>query len=105
MAISLSAYVKAQLPADAEYVADCELQAKEMVEQYISDNGRSDKGVPESVKARAVLEVGADLFYRRQSRNGVAGLDGSDLGVVRIARDPMRAAYDMLNPYLRPALA
>lgn len=104
MAESLSAYVKAS-DKDAAYVADCAEQATAMVDQFIADNGRTGVTLPPSIKARAVLEVGAELYYRRSARLGIAGLDSEETAPIRISRDPMRAAYDLLRPYTKPALA
>lgn len=104
MAESLTAYVKAA-EKDADYVADCEEQATAMVEQFIVDNGRTGVTLPAVIKARAVLEVGAELYYRRSARLGIAGLDDAEAAPIRISRDPMRAAYDLLRPYTKPALA
>lgn len=86
---------------DAGFVADCEERALAMVEQRLG--GRT---IPAVVKELATLEVGADLFYRRSARNGVASFDGPEMQApVRIARDPMRAADEILRPYLGPGIA
>lgn len=61
--------------------------------------------VPADVVALAVLECGKELFDRRQSRNGIAGLDSTDFQPMRIARDPMKAAMPFLEPYMGPAVA
>ena len=105
MAMTLSAYVNAP-DKDADYVADCADQATAMVEQFMTDNGRTGVTLPPSIKARAVLEVGAELYYRRSARLGIAGLDSGGEGQpLRITRDPMKAAYDLLRPYTKPAIA
>lgn len=96
----LAKYCNAQ--ATDEYVVDCANEAFDMVAWPVS---KAVTPVPESVVARAVLEVGKELFDRRQSRNGIAGLDSPDFAPMRIARDPMKAAQPFLAPYLGPALA
>lgn len=88
------------MPADSDYVEQCVAEAKEMVANHI---GKAT--VPTSIVDRAELEVGAELFHRRQSRNGIAGLDGVDAAPMRIARDPMKAAAPLLAPYLGPGIA
>lgn len=88
--------------ATDEYVAECATEAADMVALPVS---KAPAPVPASVVARAVLEVGKELFDRRQSRNGIAGLDSPDFTPMRIARDPMKAAHPYLAPYLGPALA
>lgn len=94
----LARYVTAT--AGDEYVADCANEADDMVATAIGT-----ATVPASVRARAVLECGAELFHRRSSRNGIAGLDSPDFAPMRIARDPMKAAMPYLSPYLGPVLA
>lgn len=99
MALSLADFVQAT-PADAPFIAACEREADALVSRRVGT-----ATVPAPVRDRAVLEVGADLFYRRNTRNGVAGFEGIEPQPVRIARDPMRAAADLLRPYLGPAIA
>lgn len=104
MAQTLAAYVKAT-DKDTAYVADCEEQAAAMVEQFMTENLRTGATLPAVIQARAELEVGAELYFRRQARLGIAGLDSAEGAPMRIARDPMRAAYDLLTPYIKPAIA
>lgn len=97
---ALAAYVGATV-ADA-YVIACAAEATDMVALPVS---KAAGVVPAAVVARAVLECGAELYHRRQSRNGIAGLDNMDFAPMRIARDPMKAAMPYLQPYLGPAVA
>ncbi|WP_405472370.1 hypothetical protein [Paenarthrobacter ilicis] len=99
MATTLAQYVKA-VDADSAFVASCAAEALALVTAEIG----KVTTVPAEIKARAVLEVGAELFHRRQSRNGIAGLDNTDATPMRIARDPMKAAYPLLNPFLGPGI-
>lgn len=89
-------------PGDS-YVAECAQEARDMVDLPISKLADPSK-VPDSIRARAELECGAELFHRRQSRNGIAGLDSTEFAPMRIARDPMKAAMPYLQPYLGPAI-
>ena len=52
------------------------------------------------VQERAVLEVGSELFHRRNAPNGVAQFAALDGAPIRVARDPMVAARPLLSPYL-----
>lgn len=91
----LQAYVGAGA-ADAAFVASCWTEADALVTEYV---GTAD--VPAEVASRAALEVGAELFHRRQSPGGItqfATVDGPS--PVRMARDPMLGAYPLLDPYL-----
>lgn len=100
----LAKYVHAG-PAD-EYVTEAAAEAAAMVANHTkAGNVRGE--VPAHILERAKLEVGAELFHRRTSRNGVVGLDGGpdNFAPLRIARDPMKAAYDILAPYMLPAIS
>lgn len=100
----LAKYVHAG-PSD-EYVTEAAAEADAMVNNHTKP-GNVRGEVPAHILARAKLEVGAELFHRRTSRNGVVGLDGGpdNFAPLRIARDPMKAAYDILAPYMLPALS
>lgn len=93
----LSWYVQA-IAEDAPYATTCAAEATQMVNDFIGEGNPYQ--VPASVVARAVLEVGADLYYRKASRNGVVGLDSTEPQVFRLNRDPMAAAYPLLRRYL-----
>ncbi|MGJ9424732.1 hypothetical protein ACHABX_02675 [Nesterenkonia halotolerans] len=92
----LAEYVQADPSGEQAYLASCTAEAQAMVSQHTGT-----ATVPDPIKARAVLEVAADLYYRRKTRNGVA--DFADLegaAPIRVARDPMTAAYPLLRPYV-----
>ena len=59
--------------------------------------------VPTPILSRSILEVGADLYYRKSTRNGITSFGGGDMPSpepFRINRDPMAAAYPLLRPFL-----
>lgn len=85
---------------DTKFITECATDAAAMVETRCKGSD-----VPASVKARAVLEVGADLYNRKKARNGITGLDSADVSPMRIRSDPMKAAQAILAPYLEPGLA
>lgn len=93
----LSWYVQA-IGEDADYAATCQAEAEQMVSDFIGEG--NPYGVPASVVARAELEVGADLYYRKASRNGVVQLGDVEPQLYRVNRDPMAAAYPLLRRYL-----
>lgn len=95
----LASYVKA-VPGDMVFVSECWEQAAELVARRIGS-----AIVPEPIRDRAVLEVGADLWHRRATRSGVATFDGGDYTPMRVTRDPMKAAADLLAPYVGPVIA
>lgn len=57
--------------------------------------------VPEEVTTEAILQCGSEIWHRRQAPNGIqqfATPDGTS--AIRVARDPMLAAYPLLIPYV-----
>ena len=98
---ALAEYVNADAPdAGDEYIAACAMEASTLVDNYVGK-----VKLPAEIRTRAILEVGADLFHRRASRNGVIGFEGVEAIPVRIARDPMLSAYPILRQYLPIGLA
>lgn len=92
-------------PVSAEYAKTSREEATQLVTDFIG-GAENPFRVPDSIIDRATLEVGADLYYRKASRNGVINLDGGDMGVqaFRLHRDPMAAAYPLLRRYLAQGL-
>ncbi|MDJ1115341.1 hypothetical protein [Microbacterium dauci] len=84
---------------DVEFAGESKTLATQMVHDFIG-GAENPFGVPAPVVARAILEVGADLYYRKASRNGVVELGGVEAQPFRINRDPMTAAYPLLRRYL-----
>lgn len=95
----LRAYVRAATSDDA-FLASCLTQASELVNQRVKT-----ANVPGPILDLATREVAADLFNRRGVRNGIANFDGPDLTPVRVTRDPMRAADDILRPWTGAGIA
>ena len=93
-AADLKDYLKAS-PVDDAFIESCYSQAESLVSGYIGNSV-----VPDQAVQRAVLEVGAELFNRRDTRNGIssqfASGDGSGL---RVRNDPLTPAYPYLRPY------
>lgn len=90
----LEAYVGSNTE-DSAFVASCFAQATALVSNFVGT-----QVVPPVIVDRAVLEVGAELFHRRQAPNGVAQYTTYDGAPVRIARDPMVAAYPILSRFM-----
>lgn len=98
MATTLYEYVGGT-DKDTAFIAECTAEATELVTQRCAGST-----VPEATMARAVLEVGADLFNRRKARNGITGIDSPDAQPMRIRADPMKAAQTILAPFLEPGI-
>lgn len=89
----LSDYVNAGT-ADA-FVNDCAGTAETLVDGYIGE-----ASVPADVRDRAVLEVGSELYNRRNAPNGIAQFATPDAAPIRVARDPLVGAYPILRHYV-----
>jgi hypothetical protein len=90
----LKAYVGASSNDDA-YVEECWDTAKDLVASYI----KSSK-IPVSVLKRCYIEVGSELFQRRNAPTGVAQYATYDGAPVNTARDPLVGVYPLLNRYM-----
>jgi hypothetical protein len=77
---------------------DSEEEATALVEERIGVTAYAT--VPPAVRRRAILEVGADLYWRKSSRNGIQGFEGQDIAPIRLARDPMNTATSILSPWI-----
>lgn len=83
---------------DDTYIQQCWNQAQIMVNAYTAG---ARTAIPSEIRDRATLEVGAELYNRKNAPNGIAQFASFDgQSPVRIARDPMQAAYAILNPYV-----
>lgn len=61
--------------------------------------------VPSEITDRAVLEVASELFHRKNAPNGISQFQDFNAAPVRVARDPMVAAYPLLAPFVPPVVA
>ncbi|MDO5633285.1 MAG: hypothetical protein Q4G34_00210 [Micrococcus sp.] len=83
------------------YLAECAEEAVELVHSIVKD-----RQVPAVMLNRAALEAGADLYWRRQARSGVATFEAGDsIETVRVALDPARQARAVLAPWLGVPIA
>lgn len=91
----LKAYVGAS-HVDDDFVDSCWHEAIALVDKFVGS-----ATVNADVLNRAYLECGSELFHRRSAPNGVAQFATLDGGsAVRVARDPMVAAYPILAPWV-----
>lgn len=80
---------------------ECWSTASALVARYVGS-----VQIPEAVRKRATLEVGAELFHRRNAPGGITQFATlGDASPVRMARNPMVAAYPLLDPFLPTGLA
>lgn len=78
-----------------DYVQACWDEASDLVGVYVGD-----VEVPAPVLHRAILEVGSELYHRKNSPQGVAQFAALDGAPVRVARDPMVGAYPILSRFV-----
>lgn len=100
----LRTYVGAS-PTDDAFIGACLVTATSLIAAHcgveVVGGIVAGSTVPEPVLDRATLEVGSELFHRRQAPNGIAQFASPDGGQgVRVARDPMVAARPILAPFL-----
>ena len=83
--------------SDLEYVGKCLVQAIMLVNAYCIRTPL----IPQEILDNAYLQVGSELFHRRNAPSGIAqfsSLDGTS--PVRVAKDPMTSVYPLLNRWV-----
>jgi hypothetical protein len=90
----LKAYVGAP-DSDNDFVEECWDTAKDLIASYV----QSAK-IPANVLKRSYLEVGSELFHRRNAPMGVSQYATYDNAPVRVQRDPLVGVYPLLNRYM-----
>lgn len=95
-AVDLQKYVGDTHLRDTDFAQACLDQATELVDTYVGD-----AEIPDAILERAYLEVGSELFHRKNSPSGVQA-QYADLGTQapRLARDPMTGTYPLLARYV-----
>lgn len=82
---------------DTAYATQCWAEAQALVTVAL---GASASLVPEPILDRATLEVGSELYHRRNAPNGISQFATTDGAPIRVARDPMVGAWPLLKPYM-----
>lgn len=96
----LKSYVGAP-DSDSTFVTACWDESVALVTKFVGT-----ATVPATVLLRARIECGSELYHRRSAPNGIAQFATLDGGsAVRVARDPMIAAYPLLVPYVGQGIA
>jgi hypothetical protein len=95
---NLTTYVGAVIGGvDEEFIENhCWNPAVELVDRFIGTN----EDVPATVRTRAIMECGAELYNRRSAPGGIAQFASFDQAPMRIARDSMVRSYDLLAPFV-----
>ena len=92
---TLRNYIGASTEDDA-FVNECLITAELLVNEYCGTKAN----VPQSVKERCYLEVGSELYHRRNAPMGVAQFATYDQSPIKIARDPLIGVYPILDRYV-----
>ncbi|VDG76914.1 Uncharacterised protein [Actinobaculum suis] len=83
-----------EIGGDAANVSQCAADAAQLVGGYIGT-----AVIPPAVALMAASEVARELYTRLSAPGGVLS-PFADAAPVRLARDPLKAAYPILAPYL-----
>ena len=103
-ATTLAEYVQAVSTEDQAHAESCTAEAAALVAHALGENNPFD--VPDEIVDRCVLEVGAELYYRKRTRHGISSFDGVEGAMpLRISRDPMTAAWPLLRQFIPFGLA
>lgn len=81
---------------DSLFVTNCLDAGKALVARYIG----TVTTVPTHINDEAVLIASSELFYRRQSPQGVTQFATMDGSAIRAGKDPMAACYPILAPWV-----
>lgn len=81
---------------ESVFVTDCLQAGHALVTRYVGDVTT----VPTHVHDQAVLIASSELFHRRQAPGGVTQFADMSGSAVRVGKDPMAAAYEILRPYV-----
>lgn len=79
----------------SDFVTNCLAAGSALVTRYIGT-----KTVPVSIQDEAILIASSELFYRRQSPQGVTQFASMDGSVIRAGKDPMTACVPLLQPWV-----
>lgn len=80
---------------ETDFPTDCLATGTALVTRYVGD-----ATVPSAVLDQATLVTASEVFHRRSAPNGIAQFASFDGAPVRVAKDPMNAAYAILKPYV-----
>jgi len=81
---------------ESSFVDDCLASGIALVDRYIG----SVTTVPANIEDQAVLVCASEIFHRRQAPGGITQFADMSGSAVRVGKDPMFAAYELLRPYV-----
>lgn len=97
MAVSLSEFKDYVGTKDAtDFPQSCLTAGHALVTAYVG----AVTTVPTEIHDQAVLMVSSELFHRRNAPNGISQFADIGGGAIRVGKDPMAPAYNLLLPYV-----
>jgi hypothetical protein len=81
---------------ESVFVTDCLNAGQALVARYVGEV----TGIPSHITDQATLIAASELFHRRQAPGGVTQFADMSGSAVRVGKDPMNAAYELLRPYV-----
>ena len=81
-------------------VEQCWRQALELVDGWRGWQEVYPWPIPADARGRAILEVGAELYHRKNTKNGISQFASTDGSAIRVARDPLIPAYPIWRPFI-----
>jgi hypothetical protein len=101
MAVTLSEFKDYVGTKDAtDFPQSCLTAGHALVTNYIG----TVTTVPTEIHDQAVLMVSSELYHRRNAPNGIAQFADFGGGAVRVGKDPMSPAYNLLLPFVGHAV-
>lgn len=92
----LATYVGAAEGDGSFFIPNTLTQAQTLVADYVGS-----AVVPEAVMDVAVLNVGSELYHRRNAPSGISQFAvAGEVSPVRLARDPLTSVYPLLARYV-----
>ena len=82
--------------SDRDYIEKCLAQAMMLVNAYCIRTPE----IPEEILDNAYLQVGSELFNRKNAPSGIAQFSSFDGTPVRVAKDPLTSSYALLNRWV-----
>ena len=80
---------------DDEFLQNCIDEGSALVDVFVGE-----ATVPAPVLRRAKVNVASELFHAQSAPTGISQFANGDGNPVRVARNPMVAAYRILTPYV-----
>lgn len=82
---------------DDRFLATCWDRAAALVSRHTTD---APDAIPVAILEGAVVGVASEIFHAQSAPNGISQFADGSGNPIRVARDPMVAAYKILAPFV-----